>query len=103
MSRRSLALLVGLVLVLGFQRAAWAEGASGGAGSLPPFVLEDASKVEARAARAPAFRGRPELSRESIYLRVVRGSAPMPAYGTSRPAEQIWTLVALHPVSHQYE
>jgi mono/diheme cytochrome c family protein len=40
------------------------------------------------------LRGRNELSPEFIYQRIVRGSPPMPAYGTTLSAEQIWSLVA---------
>ena len=47
----------------------------------------------AEPARAPALRGRNELSPEFIYQRIVRGAPPMPAYGTILSAEQIWTLV----------
>jgi mono/diheme cytochrome c family protein len=47
-----------------------------------------------RAARAPALRGRGELPPEFIYQRIARGAPPMPAYGSTLSAEQIWTLVA---------
>src|SRR5262245_41034471 len=91
----------------------WAEGGTSNTGSLqPPFDLEDASKIDAgshpfrancthychnpegKAARAPALRGRDDLSPDFIYQRIVRGAAPMPAFGTVLSPEQIWTLVA---------
>jgi len=102
-----------LVVLLAAYGLAWAQagGASTG-GSQPPFDLADPSIVEAgsrlfrancthychnpegRAARAPALRGRGELSPEFIYKRIATGAPPMPAFGTTLSAEQIWTLVA---------
>jgi mono/diheme cytochrome c family protein len=99
-----------LVVLLAAHGLAWAQGAA--SSSQPPFDLTDPSVVQAgsrlfrancthychspegRAARAPALRGRSELSPEFIYQRIVRGAPPMPAYGTTLSAEQIWTLVA---------
>ena len=116
MCRRSNRLLLTaapLAMFLAACGLAWAQaGGSGTGGSQPPFDLADLSIVEAgsrlfrancthychnpegRAARAPALRGRSELSPEFIYQCIVRGAPPMPAYGTTFSAEQIWTLVA---------
>src|SRR5262245_23450841 len=116
MSRRSgwrLLVTTPLLVLLAVHGLMWAQtGASSAGSSLPPFDLGDPTIVEAgsrlfratcthychnpegRAARAPALRGRPELSPEFIYQRIVRGVPPMPAYGTSLSGEQIWTLVA---------
>ena len=113
MPRQVCVLVLGALLAVGPAAAsgqAWAEGASSGS-SAPPFDLSDPSKVEAgsrlfrancthychnpegRAARAPALRRRSELSPEFVYQRIVKGAAPMPAYGASLSPEQIWTLV----------
>src|SRR4029450_963626 len=100
-------------ILLAAHGVVWAQGGASSTGSSQaPFDLTDPSIVQAgsrlfrlictlychtpegRAARAPALRGRSELSPEFIYQRIVRGSPPMPAYGTTLSAEQIWTLGA---------
>ena len=102
-----------LAMLLAAHGLAWAQGGASSTGtSQPPFDLTDPSIVqsgsqlfrancthychnpEGRAARAPALRGRSDLSSEFIYQRIVRGAPPMPAYGSTLSAEQIWTLVA---------
>lgn|SRR5262245_15147451 len=112
-TNRSLLTAVPLAMLLAAHGVGWTQGgASSTSSSQPPFDLSDPSIVQAgsrlfrancthychspegRAARAPALRGRSELSPEFIYQRIVRGSPPMPAYGTTLSAEQIWTLVA---------
>src|SRR5690242_7834408 len=116
MCRRSNRLLLtaaSLAMFLAACGLAWAQaGGSGTGSSQPPFDLADPSIVEAgsrllrancthychnnpegRAARAPALRGRSELSPEFTYQRIIRGAPPMPANGTTLSAEQIWTLV----------
>jgi mono/diheme cytochrome c family protein len=116
MARRTNRLLptaTALLVLLVAHGVVWAQGGASSTGSSqPPFDLSDPSIVQAgsrlfrancthychnpegRAARAPALRGRNELSPEFIYQRIVRGSPPMPAYGTTLSAEQIWSLVA---------
>jgi len=116
MSERLIALLLTaafLAVCLVPHGQVWAERGTSAAGSQQaPFDLSDPSKVdggshlfrancthychnpEGKAARAPALRGRDDLSPEFIYQRIVRGAAPMPAYGTVLSAEQIWSLVA---------
>ncbi|HKW95589.1 MAG TPA: cytochrome c [Methylomirabilota bacterium] len=112
-TNRFLLMAAAVVMLLAACELVWAQarGTTTG-GSQPPFDLADPSIVEAgsrlfrancthychnpegRAARAPALRGRSELSPEFIYQRIVRGAPPMPAFGTTLSAEQIWTLVA---------
>ena len=116
MSRWSVVLMVRASLTLAFLvsgRLSWAQGAgpeSGGSG--PPFDLGEPAIVEeglhlfrancthychnpeGRAARAPALRGRDDLSPEFIYQRIAKGMPPMPAYGPALSSEQIWKLVA---------
>jgi len=116
MFRQSTHLLVtatAIVTLLVPHGLAWAQaGAASPGGSRPPFDLADPSIVDAgsrlfrancthychnpegRAARAPALRGRTDLSPEFIYQRIVSGASPMPAYGSNLTAEQIWSLVA---------
>jgi mono/diheme cytochrome c family protein len=116
MSRRATALLLAgtfLAVFLAAPGLVRAEGGGSSTGSSgPPVDLGDPATAEAgsrlfrancthychspegRAARAPALRGRGELSPEFIYQRIARGAAPMPAYGATLSAEQIWTLVA---------
>ena len=116
MTRLSIALLLTaslLATIPAFHGHLLAEGKPSGTGSVqPPFDLNDPAKVDAgshlfrancthychnpegKAARAPALRGRDDLSPEFIYQRIVTGAAPMPAYGSVLSADQIWTLVA---------
>lgn len=115
-SRWSVVLMLRASLPLAFLVSgglSWAQGAgpeSGGSG--PPFDLGEPAIVEeglhlfrancthychnpeGRAARAPALRGRDDLSPEFIYQRIAKGMPPMPAYGTVLSSEQIWKLVA---------
>ena len=116
MVRQSTHLLVtasAIVTLLAPHGLTWAQaGAASPGGSQPPFDLADPSIVEAgsrlfrancthychnpegRAARAPALRGRTDLSPEFIYQRIVSGASPMPAYGSNLTPKQIWSLVA---------
>ncbi len=116
MSRRSSRFVVTVTLLMVTFAApglVWAQGGASSTGdSQPPLDLNDPAIVQAgsrlfrttcthychnpegRAARAPALRGRSDLSPEFIYQRIVRGAAPMPAYGSTLSAEQIWSLVA---------